>query len=105
MIKLESEPQLKVLVFGASLREDSLNRKLAAIAAHMPSRACRVVDPFTFFDQVRAAVFAPGQGIDVRPHPHIGLATVTYLFDGELLHRHGEQSSLMLAMAPRSAAP
>ncbi len=53
----------------------------------LPSAARRMVGPFTFFDQMGAAVFAPGQGIDVRPHPHIGLATVTYLFDGELLHR------------------
>ena len=53
----------------------------------LPSAARRMVGPFTFFDQMGAAVFAPGQGLDVRPHPHIGLATVTYLFDGEILHR------------------
>ncbi len=53
----------------------------------LPSAARRMVGPFTFFDQMGAAVFAPGAGIDVRPHPHIGLATVTYLFEGELLHR------------------
>lgn len=46
-----------------------------------------MVGPFVFFDQMGAAVFAPGRGIDVPPHPHVGLATVTYLFDGELLHR------------------
>jgi hypothetical protein len=46
-----------------------------------------MVGPFTFFDQMGSAVFARGQGIDVRPHPHIGLATVTYLFEGEILHR------------------
>ncbi|HEU5072819.1 MAG TPA: pirin family protein, partial [Polyangiaceae bacterium] len=53
----------------------------------LPSRARRMVGPFTFFDQMGSAVLAPGQGIDVRPHPHIGLATVTYLFEGEILHR------------------
>lgn len=53
----------------------------------LPSAARRRVGPFTFFDEMGAAVFAPGQGIDVRPHPHIGLATVTYLFEGEILHR------------------
>lgn len=53
----------------------------------LPSRARRMVGPFTFFDQMGAAVFAAGQGIDVRPHPHIGLATVTYLFEGEILHK------------------
>jgi hypothetical protein len=40
-----------------------------------------------FFDYIGPAVFAPGKGIDVRPHPHIGLATVTYLFDGSQMHR------------------
>jgi redox-sensitive bicupin YhaK (pirin superfamily) len=53
----------------------------------LPSAARRMVGPFTFFDQMGAAIFAPGQGLDVRPHPHIGLATVTYLFKGEILHR------------------
>jgi len=53
----------------------------------LPSAAPRLVGPFVFFDHMGPADFAPGQGIDVRPHPHIGLATVTYLFDGELVHR------------------
>lgn len=53
----------------------------------LPSAARRMVGPFTFFDQMGAVVFEPGQGLDVRPHPHIGLATVTYLFEGEILHR------------------
>jgi len=47
----------------------------------------RMVGPFIFFDHMGPADFAPGAGIDVRPHPHIGLATVTYLFEGEILHR------------------
>jgi redox-sensitive bicupin YhaK (pirin superfamily) len=45
------------------------------------------VGPFVFFDHFGPVDFAPGEGMDVRPHPHIGLATVTYLFDGEILHR------------------
>lgn len=53
----------------------------------LPSRARRRVGPFTFLDEMGAMRFAPGQGLDVRPHPHIGLATVTYLFEGEILHR------------------
>ncbi len=53
----------------------------------LPNRECRSVGPFLFLDHMGPASFAPGQGIDVRPHPHIGLATVTFLFDGELLHR------------------
>jgi redox-sensitive bicupin YhaK (pirin superfamily) len=46
-----------------------------------------MVGPFIFLDHMGPAAFAPGAGIDVRPHPHIGLATVTYLFEGELVHR------------------
>lgn len=53
----------------------------------LPSARRRMVGPFVFFDQMGPAVFRVGQGLDVRPHPHIGLATVTYLFEGELLHR------------------
>ncbi len=50
-------------------------------------RQRKMVGPFIFFDHMGPADLAPGQGIDVRPHPHIGLATVTYLFEGEIVHR------------------
>lgn len=53
----------------------------------LPYAKRRTVGPFIFFDVIGPAEFKPGQGIDVRPHPHIGLATVTYLFSGELRHR------------------
>ena len=53
----------------------------------LPARDRRMVGPFIFFDHMGPADFPAGQGIQVRPHPHIGLATVTYLFDGEILHR------------------
>jgi len=53
----------------------------------LPSAERRSVGPFLFFDQMGPAEFAPGAGIDVRPHPHIGLATVTYLFAGSMVHR------------------
>ena len=53
----------------------------------LPSAARRTVGPFVFFDHMGPADFPPGQGIDVRPHPHIGLATVTYLFEGAIEHR------------------
>jgi len=46
-----------------------------------------MVGPFIFFDHMGPAVFPPGKGVDVRPHPHIGLATVTYLFEGAIVHR------------------
>ncbi len=53
----------------------------------LPIAKQRMVGPFVFYDHLGPAVFPAGQGIDVRPHPHIGLATVTNLFEGELMHR------------------
>ena len=53
----------------------------------LPAPARQMVGPFIFFDQAGPAEFVTGQGVDVRPHPHIGLATVTYLFRGEFQHR------------------
>ena len=53
----------------------------------LPFHARRMVGPFIFLDHMGPAEFDPGMGIDVRPHPHIGLSTVTYLFEGEIVHR------------------
>ncbi|MEP9403470.1 pirin family protein [Sphingomonas sp. VNH70] len=53
----------------------------------LPTRTRTMVGPFIFFDQMGPAELDPGQGIDVRPHPHINLATVTYLFGGAIDHR------------------
>jgi len=53
----------------------------------LPAAKRRMVGPFIFLDEMGPADFKPGDGIDVRPHPHIGLATVTYLFSGEIRHR------------------
>jgi redox-sensitive bicupin YhaK (pirin superfamily) len=53
----------------------------------LPSPARQMVGPFIFFDQMGPVAMEPGRGLDVRPHPHINLATVTYLFEGEILHR------------------
>ncbi len=53
----------------------------------LPSAQARMVGPFVFLDHMGPAVFRSGAGVDVRPHPHIGLATLTYLFDGEIVHR------------------
>ncbi len=53
----------------------------------LPALAARTVGPFIFFDHIGPATLVPGKGLDVRPHPHIGLATVTYLFDGAIMHR------------------
>ena len=53
----------------------------------LPSSRRQMVGPFIFFDQMGPSEFLLGEGLDVRPHPHIGLATVTYLFRGEIMHR------------------
>jgi redox-sensitive bicupin YhaK (pirin superfamily) len=68
-----------------------------AVRRALPSARTRMVGPFIFFDHFGPAEFRAGNGLDVRPHPHIGLATVTYLFDGEIMHR----DSLGTAMAIR----
>jgi redox-sensitive bicupin YhaK (pirin superfamily) len=58
-----------------------------AVRRALPHVKRRMVGPFIFFDHFGPVEFRTGQGIDVRPHPHIGLATVTFLFDGEIMHR------------------
>jgi len=60
----------------------------------LPHGRRQMVGPFIFFDQMGPAQFLAGQGMDVRPHPHIGLATVTYLFDGRVMHRDSEGNAL-----------
>ena len=73
-IELEIEARMR------SLGEFDVRRVL-------PVAKRRMVGPFVFFDHMGPAVFPPGKGIAVRPHPHIGLATITYLFEGEIMHR------------------
>ena len=58
-----------------------------SVARVLPQAHQRTVGPFVFFDYFGPVEFRPGHGIDVRPHPHIGLATVTYLFEGSQIHR------------------
>jgi hypothetical protein len=62
----------------------------------LPSRQRRMVGPFVFLDQMGPHVFNAGSGLDVRPHPHIGLATVTYLFEGEIHHRDSLGTSVAI---------
>jgi redox-sensitive bicupin YhaK (pirin superfamily) len=62
----------------------------------LPAAQKQMVGPFIFFDQMGPAEFLIGKGIDVRPHPHIGLATVTYLFEGEVFHRDSLGSALAI---------
>jgi redox-sensitive bicupin YhaK (pirin superfamily) len=60
----------------------------------LPQFKRQMVGPFIFFDQMGPVQFIAGQGMDVRPHPHIGLSTVTYLFDGRVTHRDSEGNAL-----------
>lgn len=74
MIELCIEPKM------ADLGQFTVRRSL-------PARQRRMVGPFVFFDHMGPAEFEPGRGIAVLPHPHIGIATITYLFQGEIIHR------------------
>lgn len=58
-----------------------------SVRRSLPNRSRRTVGPWIFFDHMGPAMFPAGEGVNVRPHPHINLATVTYLFEGEILHR------------------
>jgi len=60
----------------------------------LPHAGRQMVGPFVFFDHFGPVQFITGQGMDVRPHPHIGLATVTYLFDGRVMHRDSEGNAM-----------
>ena len=63
----------------------------------LPAAQRQMVGPFIFFDQFGPVVMQSGQGIDVRPHPHIGLSTVTWLFDGSIFHRDSLGSEQAIA--------
>lgn len=58
-----------------------------AVRRALPTARRRMVGPFIFFDRMGPAILRAGEALDVRPHPHIGLSTVTYLFDGRIRHR------------------
>ncbi|GAO03289.1 pirin family protein [Anaeromyxobacter sp. PSR-1] len=63
----------------------------------LPAMQRRMVGPFVFLDEMGPVLFRGGDGLDVAPHPHVGLATVTYLFEGELLHRDSLGSVQVIA--------
>lgn len=66
------------------------------VARALPARQRQMVGPFIFLDHIGPSRFEPGKGIDVRPHPHIGLATVTYLLDGAFMHRDSLGSAQLI---------
>ena len=74
------------LVIESRSRELIEGFKVRRVLPHMKRR---MVGPFVFFDEMGPEILTTGRGLDVAPHPHIGLATVTYLFKGELMHRDG----------------
>ena len=84
-----SKPDIVIVPRARDLGGFSVRRALPA-----PTR--QMVGSFIFFDQVGPAEFISGEGIDVRPHPHIGLATVTYLFKGEFEHRDSLGTNQMI---------
>ncbi|WP_018426799.1 pirin family protein [Hoeflea sp. 108] len=63
----------------------------------LPTARRRLVGPFIFFDRMGPAILRAGHALDVRPHPHIGLATVTYLFDGKIRHRDSLGTEMVIA--------
>ena len=63
----------------------------------LPTAKRRLVGPFIFFDRMGPAILRAGQALNVRPHPHIGLATVTYLFDGRIRHRDSLGTEMVIA--------
>lgn len=63
----------------------------------LPTARRRLVGPFIFFDRMGPAILRAGQGLDVRPHPHIGLSTVTYLFDGRVRHRDSLGTEMVIS--------
>jgi len=63
----------------------------------LPTAKRRLVGPFIFFDRMGPAILRADQALDVRPHPHIGLATITYLFDGKIRHRDSLGTEMVIA--------
>jgi redox-sensitive bicupin YhaK (pirin superfamily) len=67
-----------------------------AVRRALPTRQRRLVGPFIFFDRMGPALLRADEALDVKPHPHIGLSTVTYLFDGEIKHRDSLGTELVI---------
>jgi len=103
MVRLRHDDQMKMQIdtsLSSSPNQDSPRNAVTltidppqhdlggfTVRRALPSAKCRMVGPWIFFDHFGPATFPDGEGVDVRPHPHINLATVTYLFEGDMLHR------------------
>ena len=87
--QLADDPQCSGSKGSVELIIESKEKDLGEFTVRrvLPAPERRMVGPFIFFDHMGPAEFPPGKGIQVRPHPHIGIATVTYLFEGEIMHR------------------
>ena len=83
------DPQCERVANGIDLLIDPQEKDLGGFSVRrvLPSPERRMVGPFIFFDHFGPAIFPPGEGIQVRPHPHIGIATVSYLIEGAIVHR------------------
>jgi len=83
---------------GVVLVIDSRPRDLGGFSVRrlLPAAGSRMIGPFIFLDHMGPAAMERGRGVDVRPHPHIALATVTYLFEGELVHRDSVGSEVTI---------
>jgi redox-sensitive bicupin YhaK (pirin superfamily) len=99
-------PHIPDPVFGDAASVDSIEHVIIPRARDLgnfevrralPSAQRQMVGPFIFFDQMGPVMMQSGQGVDVRPHPHIGLSTVTWLFDGMIYHRDSLGSSQAIA--------
>jgi redox-sensitive bicupin YhaK (pirin superfamily) len=82
------EPQCTDSSGSIKLIVESKKKDLGGFSVRrvLPASEQKMVGPFIFFDHMGPAEFPPGQSIQVRPHPHIGIATITYLFEGEIMH-------------------
>jgi redox-sensitive bicupin YhaK (pirin superfamily) len=89
-LPLDNELEAVVVPLPHDLGDNFIVRRV------LPSKQKRAVGPFVFLDHMGPHRFTAGNGLDVRPHPHIGLATVTYLFSGEILHRDNLGSVQMI---------
>jgi redox-sensitive bicupin YhaK (pirin superfamily) len=85
----DNNPQRPQAPSSIELRIEPKEKDLGEFTVRrvLPAAQRRMVGPFVFFDHMGPAEFPPGKGIAVRPHPHIGIATITYLFEGEIMHR------------------